>query len=109
MMHTQFVVVQLVSGSLWIDRLCVHSEFQGPPDDAKCEAYQAQLADEGKGDLVEFVNCSALWFDKDKVGLWLISFYFVVVTLTTYVLLSWLHRTLRDPCGHALTLLLFVC
>lgn len=41
------------------------------------------LINEGKDDLVEQVECSALFFDKEHVGFWLISIYFVVVTLTT--------------------------
>lgn len=74
------------------------AEFQGPPDEAKCEAYELQLADEGKDDLVELVDCAALWFDKEKVGLWLISIYFVVVTLTTCVLFHFLSYTAILQC-----------
>ena len=59
------------------------AEFQGPPDEARCEEYQTMLINEGKDDLVEQVECSALFFDKEHVGFWLISIYFVVVTLTT--------------------------
>jgi hypothetical protein len=62
------------------------AEFQGPPDEAKCEAYQAMLTNEGKDHLVDSVSCGALWFDKGAFSLYLISIYYVVVTLTTYAL-----------------------
>lgn len=72
-------------GHDWNDECC--AEFQGPPDEVKCEEYQNYLIDEGRDDLVEMVDCAALWFDKQHVGFWLISIYFVVVTLTTCALL----------------------
>lgn len=53
-------------------------------DQERCDTYLAELVDEGKQDIADRLDCSALFFAQGgDVKLWSISVYYVVVTLTT--------------------------
>lgn len=60
------------------------AEFNGLVNQERCDSYLAELEADGKQDIAERLDCSALYFaEGGDLKLWSISVYYVVVTLTT--------------------------